>query len=125
MGLMWNFDKRIGIVELTDKQTEQKYEWSLYQGNAFAIMINEKIGDNEDLYRVENFWADEEHAKRCLGLAKGFDNLLTDDVSYDYKFILNAEYEHCLKIAKLLRKAGISFEMFYNAGGATGTGGKQ
>ena len=103
--LKWDFTKRIGYCEF--KYNGERQHWGIYQGNAFAIMCWE----NDTQYQVMTFWADEQHAKNCLGLAKGYDNIYAD---YEgLYFWLDGNYDVSYKIVKLLRKAKINFTLEY------------
>lgn len=73
MALQWSFKERIG--ELTIEQRDEHGEWKdyeirLYEGNAYLIMLWEN--DKKNTYSMYSFFADKDHAKRCLGLAKGY-----------------------------------------------------
>lgn len=79
--LLWEFDKKIGQATITRNGEEMPVY--LYQGNAFLIMLFEWHNDemNTDRYNLYNFFADEEHCKRCFGLAKGYnsENIFAED----------------------------------------------
>lgn len=76
MSLNWYWSKKVGEVERTTAEGET-FRNCLYRGNAYIIEIWESEKDNS--YYLANFWADKTHAKRCLGLVKGYDNLYRDD----------------------------------------------
>ena len=69
MALSWKWDNKIG--EITLEQTrggddKQKFSLSLYEGNAYLIMLAE----TDETYNMFSFWLDKQHAKNCLGLNK-------------------------------------------------------
>lgn len=78
MALHWNFDEKVGTLTAVEKNGKE-YELGLYEGNAELIILWEyKNEKGEDMWQMYGFFADKEHMKRCLGLAKGYDN------SYDH-----------------------------------------
>lgn len=102
---IWEWSKRIGYVDVKSKNYGV-CRLNLYQGNGYLIFINEDFPDNK--YQVMTFWADEQHAKNCLGLTKGYDNIYTG-IWDEMKFWLDGNYDHCFKIARLLKQAKINF----------------
>lgn len=66
MAVRWEWKEKVGEF------TYNGYTVNLYEGNAFLIGIEEfKNDEGEDVYRIAWFFADKQHAKRCLGLEKG------------------------------------------------------
>ena len=78
MALYWDWKDKCGeatfVRTLPDKEP-QEITVNLYQGNAFLIFINEYQEDGKDMYSLWSFFCDEEHAKNCLGLTKGNENI--------------------------------------------------
>ena len=67
MALRWDFkEDLIGRIEYRGTDVARK----IYDGNAFAIFLNEWEENGQSLYSLACFYADKEHAKRCLGLTK-------------------------------------------------------
>ena len=81
MALTWEWNRKIGeSVHEDDKG--RRFTLSLYEGNALLITLYEYKNENdEEMYNVNDFWVDPEHARRCLGLTKGYDNIY--ERSYD------------------------------------------
>ena len=76
--LRWNFDDKIG--EAVIRQGDREYTMNLYDGNAFLIFVDEyKDVEGKEMYSVWLFFADEEHAKSCLGLSKNNDGNIFDE----------------------------------------------
>ena len=76
MALHWLWKNKCGeaIIRRTIEDKSEEWTVSLYQGNAFLIFINQ-FKDEEtgkDMYSLYTFFADEVHAKRCLGLDKDY-----------------------------------------------------
>ena len=72
--LTWDWSKKCGELTATQKRedgTEKDFVLSMYEGNAFLIVLHEFV-DDEGTERADlwSFWADEAHAKNCLGLNK-------------------------------------------------------
>ena len=119
MALEWKWDRKVGEMEYLYKTV--KGEWregpkiSLYEGNAFLIMIYLKEDGTYDLW---GFMADEYHMKNILGLNKkqGYDkNLYNSDSIRITKFWLNkARYTKLNKLVSALVKAfdKIDIEIF-------------
>lgn len=70
--LLWSWNEKCG------EMTMGKYSMNLYEGNALMIMISEWTEEGEDKYQVCGFFGDKEHAKNCLGLSKGHENIYAD-----------------------------------------------
>ena len=75
MALHWEWDDKCGELycsQIYSDGTTKDFTVSLYQGNACLIMLNEfKDPDTgENMWTMWNFFADKDHMKRCLGLAK-------------------------------------------------------
>ena len=63
MALRWQWEECIGELEIKE---QVKARIRVYQGNAFAIFLNEWEGkDGEQLWSIFNFFADKEHFKNC------------------------------------------------------------
>lgn len=78
MALRWEWTEKCGTATI---ETSGKYfpdglprtkEVSLYQGNALLIMLNEFEEDGKQMWSMNSFFCDKEHAKRCLGLDKQY-----------------------------------------------------
>lgn len=66
MALNWNFKTdKMGVINY-----EEGKQLDIYNGNAMAIFLYEYKEDGEDMYQLHCFFADKEHARRCLGLTK-------------------------------------------------------
>lgn len=115
MALYWDWKEKVG--EAIFEQNGKEYTINLYKGNAFLIFINEyKETDSEgvehDVYNLYAFFADEAHAKRCLGLVKGTDNMFNDGFYRMKKIKINKEkYSYTNKLVSLLVKAFDNLEI--------------
>lgn len=70
MSIRWDFNCPSGTVTMTDGQT---FRW--FTGNALMIVLNEWKENNEEYYSLNWFFADIDHAKNCLGISKGYENI--------------------------------------------------
>lgn len=81
MSVNWNWSDKCGELTLSQEvevgKPWQDFTVSLYNGNCMIVMLyeykDEKTG--EDMYNFWSFFSDKEHAKNCLGLAKGEYNI--------------------------------------------------
>lgn len=94
MSLNWRWDSKCGELTFSQNYKGEEYREftvNLYQGNALLIMLNEWKENGEDWHSLWGFWADKEHMKRCLGLARGkeYENLYNDDGCRFLKIRLN------------------------------------
>lgn len=93
MALNWRWEDKCGeaIIRQTISGETKEYTKSLYEGNAFLIFISEWKENDKDMYSLYTFFADETHAKRCLGLAKNWnsDNIFTGGVDTLTKIRIN------------------------------------
>lgn len=85
MSLNWLWKDKCGeiVFEQTrgtgENEKTFEYTLSLYEGNAFLIMIHEYKDDNgNDIYNMYSFFVDKTHAKKCLGLQKNSDGKLNN-----------------------------------------------
>ncbi len=106
MALNWSWSEKCG--EAVFEQNGKEFTTSLYQGNAYLIFIYEFEENGDKMYNLWTFWADKEHAKRCLGLAKGdeYYNLYNDGIDILKKIRINKEkYHKASELVGLLVKA--------------------
>ena len=71
MALHWDWKEKIGEITLEQKSESggwKQFPLSLYEGNAFLIMLSEN--DEDNTFQMFGFFADKAHAKNCLGLNK-------------------------------------------------------
>lgn len=71
MALIWDFDRKCGTIIFLNNSTAKEEKYSLYQGNAFLIVLDE----DEKSYNLVTFFADSKHCRNCLGLSKGFPSI--------------------------------------------------
>lgn len=121
MALNWNWEDKCGEITLRqihEGEETKEYTINLYQGNATLIMIQEYTGDNgEDMYELFSFFADKQHMKNSLGLAKGEYNIFNTPYQTITKLCLNkAKNRHWKDIVAAFAAAfdKISIEI-YNA----------
>lgn len=110
--LNWDWDKKVGTIDIFNYDEVRTYQ--LYQGNAFLIMLWEYEEDGKELWSMHNFFVDKEHAKNCLGLTKGFDNIFNKKLYQIRKIRINkAKYRYTKDLVDMLIKAfdNISIEI--------------
>ena len=73
MALQWSVKEKAGTV--TENREGSEITLPFYEGNALMIVTHEYEKDGQQLYDMQWFFMDEYHAKNCLGLAKGHDNM--------------------------------------------------
>lgn len=104
MAIQWHWTDKIGeaVVQQTWNGETKEYTKNIYDGNCFMIFLNEWEEDGVNKYSLFTFFADEKHAKRCLGLEKDYDsnNMLDDEHSKLIKLRLNKK--KCRKIKKIV-----------------------
>ena len=101
MSLNWTWKNVVGEIEREDN----KPKIFIYEGNAFLIFISE----TKEEYCLYNFFADERHAKNCLGLSKDYEGMA--ETFKNEKYILSSESKNCMKFVQLLSKAKIQCEI--------------
>ena len=78
MALTWEWKNLSGTI--TEINYGKEHTFNFYEGNALMIVLNEYKDENgEDMYNLHWFFCDEAHAKNCLGLAKGHENMLEEN----------------------------------------------
>ncbi len=73
MSLNWNWSDKCGTLEAVCENAKGEKvlnTFDLYQGNALLIIIAEYKENNEDVYTLYSFFADEAHAKNMMGMNK-------------------------------------------------------
>lgn len=114
MALNWDWNKRIGTATIFNYDKEVEY--SLYQGNAFLIMLYEYKEDGKDMYSMHNFLVDKDHAKNCFGLSKEYTENIFNKEKYKLKKIRinKAKYRYTKELVDMLIKAfdDITIELF-------------
>jgi len=103
--LCWSFKDKIGEATILQGEDEQKL--SLYQGNAFLIFLKEfKDEEGNDKHSLWTFFADEQHAKNCLGLSKeGYESIFDSQNMLTKISINKAKYSYTKKLVDLLVRA--------------------
>lgn len=100
--LTWSWKNKVGYLLVDNAWTEI----NLYEGNAPFIAISEWKQDGKDMYSPYTFFCDETHAKRCLGLAKGYDYIM-DGITEVHLFANKRNQ----KVAKLWMDAIIKYQL--------------
>lgn len=104
MALNWSWSEKCG--EAVFEQRGKEFTVNLYQGNAYLIFIYEYEEDGNNMYNLFTFWADKVHAKRCLGLEKGYENLYSDERDKLKKIRINkSKFSKTSEMVGLLAKA--------------------
>ena len=117
MALNWKWNEKVGTMTLV-QGGNREFEISLYQGNAFLIMIHEYEENGEKMYNMYSFFADKEHMKNMLGLnqKKGYgDNFLNEPSNRATKFRINkTKYRYTKDLVTALVQAfdNIDIEIF-------------
>lgn len=116
MSLNWRWENKCGEIILEQKTASgdwKQFPLALYQGNAFLIMLSEN--DEDDTYQMYSFFADKEHAKNCLGLKKGTDNIFCSENTRWAKIRLNkSKYSYAKDLAAMVAQAfdNITIEIY-------------
>ena len=110
MALRWDFREKSGTVTMKNYGKPVTLNW--YEGNAMMIVLNEwKEEDGEERYSLSWFFCDEAHAKNCLGMSKGHENMFDESNTITK---LTVYREHCRgwdKVVKLFAKAFPNIEI--------------
>ena len=121
MALNWDWNKRIGTATIFNYNKEVEY--SLYQGNAFLIMIYEYEKDGKDMWSIHNFLLNKDQAENCFGLSKGHtENIFNTDKYYDKYQLRKIEidggnYSYTRELVYMLLKAFDNIEIKITKGG--------
>lgn len=94
MAIQWQWKDKIGeaVIQQTVGDETKEFTKTIYEGNAFMIFLNEWNEDGVDKYSMYTFFADEKHAKICLGLDKRKEyagNILDEDMTKLVKLRIN------------------------------------
>lgn len=112
MALVWDWSEKCGEAIWVERRGDKDVEFtlSLYEGNAFLIILNEYTDKEtgKEMYNLFSFFLDEQHMKNCLGLGKGADksNMFCEDGQRMKAFRINkSRCRNINKIVPLLVKA--------------------
>ena len=116
MASEWRWTDKIGEAVVRQEWNNEVTESTknIYIGNCFMIFLNEWTSeDGVNKYSLFTFFADEKHAKRCLGLEKDYDtrNMLDDEHTKLIKLRLNKKKCKTTMIKKIV---GIFSQAFDN-----------
>jgi len=112
MALTWKWDSKMGEAIIHDESQDKDFVKNLYEGNAFLIFMSEWTEGDQDWYNVYSFFADENHAKNCLGLTKNFKNIFEDAGIRLKKLRINKKKSrNWKKIVKLFSEAFDNIEI--------------
>lgn len=122
MALEWNFNEKIGEIELW--QNDRMFTINLYQGNAFLIMLHEYKSGEVEKWEMWGFFMNETHAKRMLGIDKRYrDTYGNNPYEQPYQQIrkirLSNKYRYRQKLIDMLLKAfkQLTIEIYTEEGG--------
>lgn len=101
MALTWNWNKKMGECIY-----ENGTKVNLYLGNALVIAIKE---NEDETYELNWFFADNDHTKNILGLAKGHENIMKDWGIKKIRF--DVRYEKVPKLVSLFARAKMEMEI--------------
>lgn len=93
MSVNWSWDGKCGEITVSQRVDDRKgweeYKVSVYNGNCLAVFLYEFIEDGEEKYNFWSFFSDKDHAKNCLGLSKGANNIFDTPYQRITKIRLN------------------------------------
>lgn len=104
------------VIEMNTNEGKKTYTRNIYRANCLFAVISEWYDkENEkEMYQVHYFINDTDHLKRCLGLKKNHDGVMSD--LYDDCFVsmrLNTFFKESITIAKLFTMAGHEVTLYY------------
>lgn len=102
MALRWDWNEKAGMVTVNENGRE--YTLDFYEGNALMITFHEYEEEGEERCQMQWFFLDEFHAKNCLGLVKGHDNIFGEN-GITRLVIYRAHCKHWEKLAELFTRA--------------------
>lgn len=110
MGVVWRWKDKYGelIVEQTLDGETKEFTKNLYDGNCLLIALNEWDEGENHMYSLYTFFSDDEHAKRCLGLAKGYTNLFNEGFDHIKKLRINKK--KCRKWKRIITLFAQAFD---------------
>lgn len=119
MAVQWLWKDKAGSVTFKGLDGTE-YEATIYEGNCPFIALYEYKQDGRDMYDMLMFFVDTEHAKSCLGLKKGSDNIYAGQLT---KLRINRYHRHFKKIVKWFSEAFDNFtiEIFTETEDGEGT----
>lgn len=115
MAIRWEWNNKIGeaVIQQEVEGETKEFTKNIYEGNCFMIFLNEWEENDNHLYSLYTFFADERHAKRCLGIDKDYDseNMLNNQYGKLVKLRLNKKKCRTAQIKKIV---GIFLQAFDN-----------
>lgn len=121
MSLNWSWSEKVGTLEAVvdvydgEKLVKKPHTFTLYQGNALLIILDEK----EEEYTLYSFFADEAHAKNMMGMNKkqGYTDNIVARWGWKKIRINKKKYSYTDKLVSLLVKGldNIDIEIYSEA----------
>lgn len=114
MALNWNWSEKCGELTIVN-YTGGEQTISLYQGNAYLIMINEfKNEEGEEFYNVYGFFNGKEHMLRCLGQSLHYDSDNIYEGAWKKIRLNKAKFRHTKEFVKAIAGAfdNIAIELY-------------
>ena len=125
MSLNWSWSEKVGEltadvdVRENGATVKKEHTFTLYQGNAFLIILNEFTEDGVEKYDLYSFFADEYHAKNMLGMNKkdGYTDNIIARWGWKKIRINKKKYSYTQKLVDLLVKGldNITIEIYSEA----------
>lgn len=125
MSLNWSWSEKVGEltadVEVRENGAivQKEHTFSLYQGNAFLIILNEWEEDGVEKYSLYSFFAGEDHAKNMFGMNKkqGYTDNIVARWGWKKIRLNKKKYSYTQKLVDLLVKGldNIDIEIYSEA----------
>lgn len=116
MALNWNWSEKCGELTIVQQfaENEKEFTISLYQGNAYLIMLHEFEDGGKEFYDLYGFFNDKEHMRRCFGLGKKSENLHNIYDGWKKIRINKAKYRYTKELVTAITEAfdNISIELY-------------
>lgn len=103
--ITWDWKSKYGEMIINNRGNE--FTINLYTGNCLLIGLHEfkDPATGEDKYNMYTFFIDDTHAKRCLGLVKGYDSIFDDNTQLVKLRFDKSKAKNMTKLITLFAKA--------------------
>jgi len=112
MALRWEWNRSCGtaVIEQRIHDETKEYDMTLYEGNAYLIMLHEFNENGKEKYEMFSFWLDKEHMQRMLGISNRGKRVDTNTLDQPYNRLKSirldkSRCQNVVEIAKALLQA--------------------
>lgn len=107
MALTWEWNNSCGtaVIEQRIHDETREYNMTLYEGNAYLIMLHEYTENDKDMYELFSFWLDKAHMERMLGISNRGKRVNTNTLDQPYNRLksIRLDKSRCRNVTEIAK----------------------